>query len=75
MPVHELFDELHAFEFHHLSILIQPTIDGHAHLPGSRKHLRIFDGDFVGEGVRAEGRVPLDHVQGRFSPLGPLGIT
>ena len=64
MPIHELFRELHALEFQQLSVLIQPAIERHAHLPGSGKHFRVFDGDFIGKGVRAEGRVALDHMQG-----------
>src|SRR5262249_50300437 len=50
--VHQLFDKFDAFEFQKLSILFQPPVERHAHLPGSGECLRILDRDFVHERVR-----------------------
>src|SRR5438067_784477 len=63
MPVHELLHELYALELQHLSVLFQPTIDGHADLPGPRKHLRVLDRRFIGQGINGEGSVAFDHMQ------------
>src|SRR5206468_386529 len=64
MPVHQFFDELHAPEFHNLCVLFQSAIEEHADLPRSREHVRILDGRFIEEMVRARGGVTFDNVQG-----------
>src|SRR3989442_12067184 len=46
-----------------LEILFLMTIKDHAHLPGSRKHLRILDRDFVADVVGVHGDVTFDHMQ------------
>ena len=62
-PIHQLFGELHAFEFQELSILFETAIERHAHLPRPRKYLRVLDRDFIGKGVPAEWSVAFHHVQ------------
>src|SRR5438552_8560651 len=62
MPIDQFFYELHALEFHDLRVLFLTAIEGHAHLPGPRKHIWIRDGDFVIEKVRCLGGKTFDHV-------------
>src|SRR5262245_45212949 len=43
LAVHQLFDEFDTLEFHELRILFPPPIQRHAHLPWTRKNVRIVD--------------------------------
>src|SRR6266487_2315744 len=63
LSVHQLFDELHALEVHQLRVLLDTTIERHAHLPRAREDLGIVDGRFVHHHIRARARVTLHHVQ------------
>src|SRR5438034_11036596 len=63
-PALGLFLQSVALVVQNLNILFLPTIQGHAHFPGPRKHLRVLDRDLIGDVVGAGARVALDHVQG-----------
>src|SRR3989442_2721498 len=58
------FSKRKALVLEDLRILFLMTIEEHAHLPGFREHLRVFDGGFAVDLFWADRRVTLDHVQG-----------
>ena len=47
MPVHELFRELDALVFHQLGVLLELSIERHAHLPRPGEDLGILDRHLV----------------------------
>src|SRR5262245_24071231 len=62
-PVQQLLGERHALELEELNLLFHPSIEREADLPRPREHLRILDGGFVHQVIRADGRVALDDVE------------
>src|SRR5437879_5908117 len=62
--VHQLLYELHTIEIHELDILFHATIKWKAHLPRSRKNVRVFDRGLVHNMVGTDRSIPLDQVQG-----------
>src|SRR6266446_4329960 len=63
-PALGLFLQSVALVIQYLNILFLPTVQGHAHFPGPRKHLGVLDRDLIGDVVGAGAPVALDHVQG-----------
>jgi len=63
MPVHELFRELHARIIDDRRIRLQAAIERHGDRPRTREDLRIFDRDFVTDGIGADRGIPLHKVQ------------
>src|SRR5687767_4642941 len=62
--LHPAPEEIDAVVVQELLILLGPAVNRHAHLPGSRKDLRILDRRLVVHHVAGfERRVALDHVQ------------
>ena len=72
MPIHRLFNHLDATEIHELSIRFQPTIEGHADLPWTRKHLRVFNGCFIANGISTHRSVALDDLKASLSKFPDL---
>src|SRR5207244_12929256 len=62
-PEQQVFRERHALEFHELDVLLHASIERHADLPGSCKHLRVLDRGFVQQMVRTDGRIAFDHMK------------
>src|SRR5712692_7593167 len=52
-----------ALVLQQLKVPFLVAIENHAHLPGSRKHLRILDRYFVVDVIGAHGSVPFNHMQ------------
>src|SRR5689334_14354182 len=63
LAVHQLFNELDAVEFDELRVLFTTSIEGHADLPGAREDIRILNGGFIPNDIRAGPRVALDDMQ------------
>src|SRR5688572_30847796 len=63
MAIYQLFHKLYALVFEELRMLLDAAIQRHAHLPGARKHFRIFDRDVVLKDIAADGRVAFDDVE------------
>src|SRR5688572_29017432 len=59
-----LLQILETLVFQDLHVLLRTPVERHAHLPGSREHFRVLDGDFVQQLVRPDACIALHHVQG-----------
>src|SRR5258705_3050750 len=56
-------DELVALELQQRRVLLELTVEHHAHLPRPREDVRIRDGHLVAQRIRRNGREPLDDVE------------
>src|SRR5438552_5942087 len=63
MSIDELFRELHTLEFQGLDVRLHASIQRHADLPRTRKHLRVVDRGLVDQMVWRQGRVTLHDMQ------------
>src|SRR5947207_14926083 len=61
--IEQLLHKRHAVELDELDVLLHPAIEGEAHLPGAREHLRVFDSGFVNEVLRPDGSVASIHME------------
>src|SRR4051812_47072328 len=57
MPVHELFRELHARIIDDCGVRLQAAIERHGDRPWTSEDLRVFDRDFVTDGIGADRRI------------------
>src|SRR5688572_6751073 len=62
MSVKGFFSEFRTFVLHDLRVGFDATIQRHGDLPGSFEHVRVFDGCFVYERIRASRRIALHYV-------------
>src|SRR5580658_9161159 len=63
LAVQQLFHKLRTLEIQELRVLFLTPVKRHAHLPGTREDLRIFNGRLVRDDIRAGARVALHHMQ------------
>src|SRR5258708_27730623 len=64
LPEQELLRKFNSAVLEQLHVRIHPAIDRHRDAPWPRKHLRVFDGDFVTDDVWRLERKTLDEMQG-----------
>src|ERR1044071_5828769 len=62
IPVQRLFGELRALVFQQLCIAFDAAVQRHADFPRSGEDIRVFDGGFVHQRVRASRRETLDYM-------------
>src|ERR1700677_2837567 len=61
ISIYKLLGELDALEFEQLGVVLDPAIEGHTDLPGTRKNLRVLNRGLIHDVISADGCVTLNH--------------